>query len=160
MTNKLVNSYINYVSKRSAIRRRQRSELQEELAPLLKEFGRAVIDEQKNGKRIEDIEYAIGTKNRTLIYDAKRAAKGLEPREAPTPQPTPENPSESRWEVVGPVGTVGYRIWDAFIVGVYKGSVQEVPDNLGAIEIPDYWAADTENQDLYREIIAHIKTQV
>jgi len=154
----LISSYTAFVKKRAEIRQRQRGELEKELEPFLLGLGRAINDAQASGKRIEDIEYEIGAKNRTLVYRAKRLAKGIksEPK-TPTPEPDSE-PSEPTWEVSGPYGEIGVdsKIWNVVVNQTYVGDVVRFDDDH-SIEVPDAWAADTENQKIYREIISHIK---
>lgn len=153
---KLISSYTAYVKRKAEIRQRQRAELADELFPYLKSLGEAIVEAQGKGKRIEDIEYEIGAKNRTLVYAAKRATKGLksEPK-VETPKPDSE-PPEKRWAVA----TNGWndfgdtRVWQVRIDGAYVGEVIESFDEM---ILPDNWAADRANQPVYREIVAHIR---
>lgn len=154
-TNNLVSTYVAYKQKREEIKARQRIELERELEPFLIQFGKSVMTEQAIGKKITDIEYQIGAKNRTLIYEAKRLAKGF--KKDPEPEPDRIEP-ERNWKVDGPYRELGTdaRYWDVSIGEAYKGSIWKF-DQDHEITMPDEWAADFNNQDVYREIVAHIK---
>lgn len=153
VTNKnLVKTYIVYKQKREEIKARQRVELERELEPFLKEVGSAIIEAQSNGKRIEDIEYEIGAKNRTLVYRAKRLAKGIKSPDYQEPADDIIEPPERSWRVEKGVQPGTYNV---YVNDAYAGDVT-VDDTF--IDTPDEWAADTENRDTYREVIAHIRT--
>lgn len=154
----LISSFVKYRQKRAEIRARQRAELEQELRPFLKDFGQAILEEQKNGKRIEDIEYAIGAKNRTLVYAAKRAAKDVFKAVAPTTPEEPVEPSEPRWTATEvEYNDFGNHAWSWVTI---DDKVVQVSFFEGDALIPDEWALDTENASLYREIIKHIKAQL
>lgn len=150
----LINSFVKYRAKRAEIKSRQRAELEAELRPFLKAFGQAIVAEQSKGKRIEDIEYEIGAKNRALVYAAKRAAKDIY-SDPGTPQPNePIEMSKPVWEVAGD----GPDAFPVYIDGAYAGTVYANVE--GEITPPDEWALDYANASIYREIIKEIKSRL
>lgn len=155
MATDLLSAYIKYKTKRAEIKQRQRQELEHELEPLLKAVGKEILASQAEGKRIEDIEFEIGARNRTLIYDAKRLAKATE---LPAPIETAaddENVPVSPWKADY---SERYNNWYVDVEGVNIAVL--VYDEEGELVIPDEWAADPspENQAMYKEIIRYIKT--
>lgn len=151
----LVNAYITYKQKRAEIKQRQRQELERELEPFLKRVGDEILKSQANGKRIEDIEYEIGAKNRTLVYAAKRLAKRLNTVPSGTDQDDPDSPPESRWKATEVNHGLGYRV---LMDDKHIGTVHINDD--GQIVPPDEWALDTENQDMYRDIIREVRNRI
>lgn len=150
----LINSFVKYRAKRAEIKSRQRAELEAELRPFLKSFGQAIVAEQSKGKRIEDIEYEIGAKNRALVYAAKRAAKDIYSEPSTPQQGDPIEPPTPFWEVAGDGP-------DAFPVYIDNGYVGTVSANAdGDITPPDEWALDSKNASIYREIIKEIKSRL
>lgn len=152
MTN-LIGAYITYRQKRAEIKERQRQELERELEPFLKAFGDEIVKAQENGKRIEDIEYDIGAKNRTLVYRAKRLAKRLNTVPGGTDQDEADSLPEAHWELLTVYG--GY---DAYVDGKLIGTV--LIDDDGQIVPPDDWALDTENQGMYRDILREVRNRI
>lgn len=154
----LISSYTAFVAKRAEIRQRQRGELEAELEPHLLALGRAINEAQASGKRIEDIEYEIGAKNRTLVYRAKRLAKGIKDVPKVETPPEPDKGSEPAWKISGPYSDIGLdgRFWYVYINDEPKGEITKF-DYDGEIQTPDAWAADPDNSKIYREIISHIK---
>jgi len=153
MATDLLNAYIKYKTKRAEIKQRQRQELERELEPLLKAVGDEIIVAQADGKRIEDIEFEIGARNRTLIYNAKRLSKRTEFTEPVQTPDAEEITADQRWATHY---SDRYNEWMVFIDD--KPVQRLIYDEEGELVIPDEWAVDTENQAMYREIIKYIKS--
>jgi hypothetical protein len=154
---RVVKTYTDYLKKKAEIRARQRQELADELDPYLKALGDEIIKAQADGKRIEDIEYEMGAKNRTLVYAAKRRSKSGKPVRASVPEDDILEPEKPTWSlqrlIVDEAGVAFYEArWED---GSRIGLIEVGEDN--SITLPDEWALDKDNTAMYREIVQEIK---
>lgn len=151
----VVSAYIKYKKKREQIKERQRIELEELLEPYLLEFGEAIVEAQANGKRVADVEYEIGAKNRNLVYQAKRLANGKSRLTRPaTPDSTPEADTEEPQAAQVQVLAVPGDGYEVHFDNTFKGTIWVTDEGL---EIPEEWADDTDNSARYREAVRMVR---
>lgn len=143
----LINAWVTYQQKKAEFKARQKQELEELLKPYLTTFGEEILLAQEQGKRIEDIEHDIGSKNRTLVYAAKRLAKA---GRVPDAKPAPEEPAYQLLKV-----TDGFEV---YIDEQFKGTV--CIDEDDEIEIPEEWALDADHQITYRQVVKDIRNRI
>lgn len=156
MTN-LISAWITYKQKKAEFKARQKVELDKLLEPYLTAFGKEIIAAQAGGKRIEDVEYEIGTKNRTLVYAAKRLAKASDRQESVSDLTVISEPQTPTWTVSEP-----HELDDDYFR--FKVTVDDTTSDVfvidGIIKLPDEWALDKDNQDMYRQIVRRIKSKL
>lgn len=154
--------YIRYRAKRMEIKKRHRVELEKELTNEALSLGEAFIAQRALGKRIEDIGYMIGLKNRTFIYkmiDLYNKAQAEEEKHSeyePEPVEVEEKP-----EKVDAEYEINYS-GNTAVVTVYReeDATQHIVETFqGIIEMPEEWITepDRTQRKLYAKIIKEIE---
>jgi len=158
----LVHWYTRYRTEKTKIRARQRLELERELRPLAVELGRAIVDERNKGKRIEDIGYMIGLKNKTFIYSMIEEFKH-------SGEPTPTTPPEQGAVEPAEITFEPYELYDfeyhgntAVLSIIEDGTPTEYVlglSNTGeVVTTPEAWlTASKDQRKLYAKIIKEIE---
>lgn len=154
MSAELVSRYIKYRTKRAQIKARQREELEHELTPWALDLGEAIIEQRAHGKRIEDIGFLIGLKNRTFIYkmiDAYNAAHAPE-FEIPEVQEPGEN-LDKRYEIDYTESSANVKVYGEEEVNLFA-----VPFFQGVVELPEVWVTepDRHKRKLYSQIAKEV----
>lgn len=171
MSAELVRLYTQYRVQRTIIKARQREELEQELMPYAVALGHQFIAERKTN-RVEDINAAIGLKNKTFFYKMKRYAEEAFKLPQPVPTPPPlEEVEAAVEEVLSPTYELGYiysnrasegnevaEVAVEFLTGDARSFLLKIED--GFVTMPDEWLADTANHATYKQIIREIESAV
>lgn len=151
----MINEYLKYKRQREKIKARQRDELERELIPQAIDLGRAIHEAKHDGKKITEIAFTLGLKNRTFIYKmlntylTSKVEVGVEPEPEFTAEPEEAGiitfSKDRRRALVsfGDLGTVTVGL-DA------EGNV---------VDMPDEWLTGTkEERKAYAAIIKDIES--
>lgn len=171
MSTELVRAFNKFRTQNTKIKERQRAERARELDPYMAAIGREILELQQQGRTITEIGQIISLKNRTFIYEAKRAfaaASGEARDDIPrihggqgvSPVYTPGG---------SPVGTYGspdvefgWNLQDNLYVVTVDGSEYNLYyDSNDELVIPQAWidndqpALDVVYAQIYQEIDEH-----
>lgn len=154
----LIARYIRYRTKRAQIKARQREELELELLPEAVDLGQSIKEQRSLGKRIDDIGYMIGLKNRTFIYKMLDTYEDSKQEELPiTPEIEPVKTLDKPYEIEYTESSAIVKVYDeesseTFTISTYQG----------IIEIPQEWVgeADRAKRKLYAQITKEINERV
>lgn len=155
----LVRRYVRYRDEKAKIRARQKDELNRELLPFLRDVGEAVIARQGAGDSVDVILDALGSQNKTFMYEAK-----AEYQRGPTP------PQEASEPAIAPGGGLLHRPEEAYSlfnegqrtgVEIYTHGMPVETYYIDFVNgepvVPDEWAThDAERRALYKKILKEI----